>query len=74
MLFRSKEQGETYAKNNNLIFFEASGKSGENVQESFFNLGEIIIKSEKFLENKDKSKNEYIVSKSTSKKTKKKCC
>ena len=70
----SKEQGETYAKNNNLIFFEASGKSGENVQESFFNLGEIIIKSEKFLENKDKSKNEYIVSKSTSKKTKKKCC
>ena len=70
----SKENGETFAKSHNLLFFEASAKNGTNVNESFLKLGEIIIKDEKFIENRDKNKTEYVISKNTSKKTKKKCC
>lgn len=44
------------------------------MNESFLKLGEIIIKDEKFIENRDKNKTEYVISKNTSKKTKKKCC
>ena len=71
----NKEEGEKYAKENKMTFFEASAKSGANVEESFLHLGEIIIKDDKFIENREKSKTEYVVSKNTSNKdNKKKCC
>ena len=71
----NKEEGEKYAKENKMTFFEASAKSGANVEESFLHLGEIIIKDDKFSENREKSKTEYVVSKNTSNKdNKKKCC
>ena len=70
----SKEQGKDFAKNNNIIFLEASAKSGSNVETSFLKLSEIICKSD----NKDrKRKTEYVISKNTSlvkNKNKKKCC
>ena len=70
-----REKGEKFAKDNNMAFFEASAKSGNNVEESFLCLGEIIIKDEKFFDNNLKSKTEYVVSKDTSNiKTQKKCC
>ena len=38
-----KEKGEQFANDNNIKFFESSGKNGENVDESFFYLGEQIV-------------------------------
>ena len=34
-----KEKGEQFANDNNIKFFESSGKNGENVEISFYNLG-----------------------------------
>ena len=70
----SKEKGETFAKDNDIIFLEASAKSGSNVDECFMQLGQVIIQDENFIINKEKSKNEYIISKNTSSKKKKNCC
>ena len=36
------EEGEKIAKNNNVLFFETSGKSGDNVENVFCSLGEVI--------------------------------
>jgi small GTP-binding protein len=69
-----KEKGETFAKDNDIIFLEASAKSGSNVDECFIKLGQDIIQDENFIVNKEKSKNEYIISKNTSSKKKKNCC
>ena len=69
------ENGEKYAKDNNTIFFEASAKTGTNIEESILALGEIIIKNEMFMKDRERAKSEYVVSKSTTKnKSKKKCC
>ena len=73
----SKEMGETFANNNNIIFFESSGKTGENVEESFIYLGEEIMRLSN--KNDDVSRNtgnEYIISKETTfnKNQKKKGC
>ena len=70
----SKEKGETFAKDNDIIFLEASAKSGANVDECFTQLGQVIIQDENFIINKEKSKNEYIISKNTSSSKKKKNC
>ena len=43
----SKERGEQFANDNNIDFFESSGKSGENVEESFIFLGEQIFRLNK---------------------------
>ena len=70
----SKEQGNDFAKNNDIIFLEASAKNGFNVETSFLKLCEIIFKND----NKErKRKTEYVISKNTSlvkDKNKKKCC
>ena len=73
----SKEKGEEFANNNDIDFFESSGKSGVNVEESFIFLGEQIMKLNKNKNNEDKSAggSEYIISKETTyNKKKKKCC
>ena len=69
----TKTKGENYAKQNNIHFFESSGKSGENVSESFFFLVELIINEESFIKNKPK--NAQVVNKKTATvKKKHKCC
>lgn len=73
----SKEMGESFAKNKKLIFFESSGKTGENVEESFIYLGEEIMRLNN--NNADVNRNtgnEYIISKETTynKNQKKKGC
>ena len=68
----SKEKGESFAEQENIIFFESSGKSGENVEESFIFLGEQIFRLNKNKNNNDT--NEYVISKETTNKKTKKCC
>ena len=75
----SKEQGENFAKKNNIIFLEASAKNGFNVEKSFLKLGEIICnKNENALDKMNKT--EYVISKNTTlikskkNKDKKNCC
>ena len=70
----SKELGKQFADKHNITFFESSGKSGENVEDSFLYLGEEIMKNYK-IEDK-KADIEYIISKESSfdNKKKKKCC
>lgn len=73
----SKEKGEEFSKKQNITFFETSGKTGENVDESFMYLAEEIIKLNNNNNDDNKSdRNEYIISKETSynNKKKKKCC
>ena len=70
----SKEKGEEFASIHNITFFESSGKSGINVEESFICLGEKIIKNnfsygkgeKRYIISKDKTCNNNI--------KKKKCC
>ena len=75
----SKEQGENFAKKNNIIFLEASAKNDFNVEKSFLKLGEIICnKNENALDKMNKT--EYVISKNTTliknkkNKDKKNCC
>ena len=69
-----KIKGEQFAKDNNIIFFESSAKSGENVEISFFNLGEQIVEQNYTEDNKSVG-SEYIICKDSLKnKKKKKCC
>ena len=72
----SKEKGEAFANNNNIDFFESSGKSGVNVEESFIFLGEQIIRLNKNNNNNnnDFGGNDYVISKDTTYKKNKKCC
>ena len=68
----SKEKGEEYANKYNIKIFESSGKSGMNVNESFFFLGEQIIRNI----NKEKrfDDNEIEISEKMSYKNKKRNC
>ena len=68
----SKERGEQFANDNNLDFFESSGKSGKNVEESFIFLGEQIFRLNKNKNANDA--NEYVISKETNIQKTKKCC
>ena len=69
----SKEEGEKFAINNNIKLFESSGKSGENVEDSFFYLAEQIIQKNNTED--VQSVGDYVISKDTTfKKRKKKCC
>ena len=40
----SFEEGEKFAKENNMLFFETSAKNGDNIEEVFYNSAEIIDK------------------------------
>lgn len=40
-----KDYGEIYAKNNKLIFYEASAKDGRNSTEIFMSIGKELLKS-----------------------------
>ena len=69
----SKEKGEKFASDNNIKLFESSGKSGENVEDSFIFLAEQIIQKNNIEDTQ--SVGDYVISKDTSfKKSKKKCC
>ena len=39
----SREEGETFARENNLVFMEASAKTAENVEEAFFGTAKQIL-------------------------------
>lgn len=70
----SKEKGEQFANDNNIKFFESSGKNGENVEESFYYLGEQIIE-QNYSDDRKSVGSEYVICKeSSNKKKKKKCC
>ncbi len=68
------EEGENFASKYDIKFFEGSAKTGVNVDKSFEAIGDIILNNEKYKENLETSKSEYVISKSTSNKKKKKCC
>ena len=69
----SKEKGEQFANDNNIKLFESSGKSGENVEDSFIYLAEQIIQKNNIEDTQ--SVGDYVISKDTTfKKNKKKCC
>ena len=74
----NEEDGKAFAKNNKIIFLEASAKIGTNVEESFMKLSELIIENQKYIDNKEKNnKTEYVISKDSTlriKDKKKKCC
>ena len=69
----SKEKGEKFARDNNIAFFESSGKTGINIEESFIYLGEEIMKN---ISNNDKSEkgNTSMISKESMYRRKKACC
>ena len=69
----SKEKGEQFAHDNNITFFESSGKSGINIEESFIYLGEEIIKN-KSSNSKAFEGNTSIISKDSTKSEKKRSC
>ena len=71
----SEEKGKDFALSHKIDFFESSGKSGVNVEESFIKLGELIIKHNNNSDNISAGGNEYIISKETAfNNKKKKCC
>ena len=65
-----KDMIENYAKKEDMIFFETSAKTGENVEESFNKLAELIISD--MTEKKKKKKSEKAGLKKIGKS--KKCC
>ena len=69
----SKEKGEEFANKYKILFFESSGKNGVNVEESFFALGEEIIKSNISI-SKHASENIISIDTTPANKTKKICC
>ena len=56
----SYEVGEKFAQKNNLLFIEASPKTGDNVSEAFELLAEEIINSTNFEEKSKKERNRRI--------------
>ena len=56
----SYEEGEEFAQKNNLLFIEASPKTGENATEAFELLAEEIINSTNFEEKSKKERNRRI--------------
>ena len=73
----NEEDGKAFAKNNKIIFLEASAKIGTNVEESFMKLSELIIENQNYIDNKEKNnKTVYVISKDSTlriKDKKKKC-
>ena len=67
----SIEEGENFAKKNNIKFFESSAKEGTNVNELFLELGKLIYQDSK---GKEEKKTVKLGSTTQSKKEKKKCC
>ena len=65
------EEGENFASKYDIKFFEGSAKTGVNVDKSFEAIGDIILNNDKYKENLETSKSEYVISKSTSNKKKK---
>ena len=68
----STEKGEQFANYHNIDFFESSGLSGVNVEESFIFLGEQIFRINK--NNNEAGGNDIDISKDTTYKKTKKCC
>lgn len=69
-----KEKGEQFARDNNIKFFESSGKSGVNVEDSFNYLGEQIF-IQNYTEDIKSVGSDYNIRKDlTYIKKKKKCC
>ena len=67
----SEEEGAKVAKDNNILFFEGSGSSGQNVDKIFTTIAEEIYTN--LLNDKDFSGNSLTLNKKN-KKEKKQCC
>ena len=68
----SEEEGDKIAKDNNILFFEGSGSSGQNVDKIFTTIAETIYND---LMNESNEKEESMVLKKKKlKKEKKNCC
>ena len=74
----STEEGKALAEQYNLSFFETSAKSGYNVNEAFFTMGELVIeKATKNTATEPERTNQNINAEQLSKKKKSKkpkCC
>ena len=72
------EEGENYAKNNNILFFEVSAKSGKGIAELFNKviggaMDKVFITNEKE-EGEDKVRLSSFLEKGDFKEKNKKCC
>ena len=67
----SKEEGERIAENNNILFFEGSGSSGDNVDKIFTTIAEEIYKNI-MEERNDKNNGSLVLNRK--KKEKNNCC
>ena len=67
----SEEEGAKVAKDNNILFFEGSGSSGQNVDKIFTTIAEEIYTN--LLNDKDFSGNSLTLNRKN-KKEKKQCC
>ena len=67
----TKEEGERIAENNNILFFEGSGSSGDNVDKIFTTIAEEIYKN--IMEERNDRNNGSLVL-NRKKKEKKNCC
>ena len=70
----SKEEGEEYARKNNLSFFEVSAKEGTNVQEGFEFFAKEILNSFSPNENYKKRKSKMLSTPIQLPKKKRSCC
>ena len=69
-----KEEGEEYAKNNNINFFEVSAKEGTNVNEAFESFVQDILDSSSPNENYKKRQSKRLSVPIQSQKKKDSCC
>ena len=68
----SEEEGGKIAKDNNILFFEGSGSSGQNVDKIFTSIAETIYTD--LMEENNEKEDSMVLKKKKLKKEKKSCC
>ena len=68
----SEDEAEKLAKDNNILFFEGSGCSGENVEKIFKTIGDIIYS--KLMDDKNENSSNSIEIKKKNEQKNKNCC
>ena len=68
----SEEEGDKIAKDNNILFFEGSGSSGQNVDKIFTTIAETIYND--LMDESNEKEESMVLKKKKLKKEKKNCC